>query len=660
MHASLQLEIDFVYASVQNGPRRIFGMTSPDIQLAKNPLIPLPAHWQRVERADQLARCRAMSIDEYWAWVAKQQRWFTEPTVVREGGLGEAKFFPDGRINIADNCVDRWAENPETAERTALIWEGEPGDVRSYTYTQLRDEVSALAAAMVDMGVGHGDVVAIYMPNLIEAFTAIHACNRIGAIYTVLFSGFGPEAVSSRLQAAGATTVVVADASFRRGKQVPLLATLREARKTCPSVARTIVVDRTGTLGELQDGEHRYDDVVAAGKGGIDCTPLDPNEASFLIFTSGTTAKPKGVVHSVGGFLLGTWANAHWQVGYEDGDVYWCAADVGWLTFPIQAVVGGLACGMTLLCYEGALDTPTTDRFYEICRRHHVTKVLGAPTLARMLRKFGGTGAEGLELKLFTMQGEPLDPETFHWTSQTFDVPVVNAYGQTETGSTWCYPVYGVDDLKAGSLGRVVPGHDFDIVDDEGKSVPVGTKGNLVLTEPFPTMCRTVWQDPARYHEAYFARFPGRYATNDEALLDEDGHLWVLGRSDDVINVAAHRISTMEIEATIGAQPGVAEVAVVGVPDETKGTVPVAFVVLRPDADAEAVRAAADAAVTSEIGAYARLGNVYVCRALPKTRTGKTMRRVLREIGSTGDYTGDTSAMEDPEAVDAVRAATRG
>jgi acetyl-CoA synthetase len=627
--------------------------------LAKNPLIPLPGHWQRHERADQLARCRAMSTEDYWGWVAAQQRWSTPWTVYREGGLGEARFYPDGRLNIADNCIDRWAENPATADRPAVIWEGEPGDVRTYTYSQLRDEVSALAASMVELGVGHGDVVAIYMPNLIEAFTAIHACHRIGAIYTVLFSGFGPEAVSSRLQAARATTVVVADASYRRGKLTPLLATLREARATCPTVVNTIVVDRTGTLGALQPGEHRYDEVVAAGKAGIDCVPLDPNEACFLIFTSGTTAKPKGVVHSVGGFLLGTWANAHWQVGYEDGDVYWCAADVGWLTFPIQSVVGGLACGMTLLCFEGALDTPTTDRFYELCRRHQVTKVLGAPTLARMLRKFGGPGPEGLELKLFTMQGEPLDPDTFTWTSATFDAPVVNAYGQTETGSTWCYPVYGVDDLKAGSLGWPVPGHSFDIVDDDGVSVPQGTKGNVVLTEPFPTMCRTVWDDPARYQEAYFARFPGMYATNDEGLVDEDGHLWVLGRSDDVINVAAHRISTMEIEATVGAVPGIAEVAVVGIPDDTKGTVPVAFAVLRPDADEAAVRAAAEAAVVREIGAYARLGALYLPSALPKTRTGKTMRRVLREVAATGDYTGDTSAMEDPAAVDAVRDAVQ-
>jgi acetyl-CoA synthetase len=636
------------------------GADNAAAQLAKNPLIPLPGHWQRHERADQLARCRAMSTEDYWGWVAAQQRWSTPWTVYREGGLGEARFFTDGRLNIADNCIDRWAENPATADRPAVIWEGEPGDVRTYTYAQLRDEVSALAASMVDLGVGHGDVVAIYMPNLIEAFTAIHACHRIGAIYTVLFSGFGPEAVSSRLQAARAGTVVVADASYRRGKQVPLLATLREARATCPTVVNTIVVDRTGTLGELQPGEHRYDELVAAGKAGIDCTPLDPNEACFLIFTSGTTAKPKGVVHSVGGFLLGTWANAHWQVGHEDGDVYWCAADVGWLTFPIQSVVGGLACGMTLLCFEGALDTPTTDRFYQLCRRHRVTKVLGAPTLARMLRKFGGPGPDALELKLFTMQGEPLDPETFHWTSETFDVPVVNAYGQTETGSTWCYPVYGVDDLKAGSLGRPVPGHSFDIVDDDGVSVPQGTKGNVVLTEPFPTMCRTVWDDPARYHESYFARFPGKYATNDEGLVDEDGHLWVLGRSDDVINVAAHRISTMEIEATVGAVPGVAEVAVVGVPDATKGTVPVAFAVLRPGADEATVRADAEAAVVREIGAYARLGGLYLASALPKTRTGKTMRRVLREVAATGDYTGDTSAMEDPAAVDAVRAATEG
>jgi acetyl-CoA synthetase len=424
-----------------------------------------------------------------------------------------------------------------------------------------------------------------------------------------------------------------------------------------------VVVDRTGDRSALTAGEHAYAAVLAAGAGGTPTVALDPNEPSFLIFTSGTESRPKGVVHSVGGFLLGTWANAHWQVGYEPGDVYWVAADVGWLTFPIQAVVGGLACGMTIACFEGALDTPSTARFYDICEKHAVTKVLAAPTLVRMLRKFGDDLAAAHPLpglKLVTVQGEPLDADTFGWATATFDVPVVNAYGQTETGSTWTYPVYGVEDLKPGSVGTPVPGHAFEILDDDGAPVPRGVKGNLVLTSPFPTLARTVWDDHDRYLRTYFSRFPGKYATNDEAVLDHDGHLWVLGRADDVINVAAHRISTMEIEAVVTSHPAVVEAAVVGVPDETKGTVPIAFVTLAAGAEPDAARAEIRAQVVREMGGYARLDAVHVTPAMPKTRTGKTMRRLLRDVVVHGAPTGDTSAMEDPAALDAVAAVVRG
>ena len=598
--------------------------------------------------------------------MARQQRWSTPWETVRTGGMDGFRYFEGGRLNVAENCVDRWAEDPATAGRAAVVWEGEPGDVRTRTYAELADEVSALAAGLVDLGVGKGDVVAIYMPNLVEAFTAIHACNRIGAIYTVLFSGFAEEAVAARLRAARASAVVVADASYRRGRRVPLLDTLRAARAGAPDLRVTVVVDRTGSVGSgavpLVEGEHAYPEVLARGAAGTPAVPLDPNEPSFLIFTSGTESQPKGVVHSVGGFLLGTWANAHWQVGYEPGDVYWVAADVGWLTFPIQAVVGGLACGMTIACFEGALDTPTTARFYEICERHAVTKVLCAPTLVRMLRKFGDDLAAAHPLpglKLVTVQGEPLDGDTFTWATQTLDVPVVNAYGQTETGSTWTYPVYGAEDLKPGSVGTPVPGHTFEIVDDDGAPVPPGTKGNLVLTSPFPTLARTVWDDHERYLATYFSRFPGKYATNDEAVLDRDGHLWVLGRADDVINVAAHRISTMEIEAVVTSHPDVVEAAVVGVPDDTKGTVPIAFVTLRPDAAPDVARAEIGSQVVREMGGYAGLAAVHVTPSMPKTRTGKTMRRLLRDVVMHGRPTGDTSAMEDPAALDAVAAALR-
>ncbi|MHA6619840.1 AMP-binding protein [Pseudonocardia sp. DLS-67] len=639
------------------------GPTDSLSQLIDRPLSPLRPEWVVPERAEALRAARAFpDADAYWEWVAGQQRWSTPWHTVRSGGLESFRYFEGGRINVADNCVDRWAEDPATRDRVAVVWEGEPGDVRTVTYADLADDVSRLAAGLLALGVARGDVVGIYMPNLVEAFTAIHACNRIGAIYTVLFSGFGEEAVASRLQAARASVVIVADASYRRGRRIELLETLRAARKRAPSVRATVVVDRTGDAAALEAGEHAWSDVLERGAAGTPAVPLDANDPSFLIFTSGTESRPKGVVHSVGGFLLGTWANAHWQVGYEPGDVYWVAADVGWLTFPIQAVVGGLACGMTIACFEGALDTPTPARFYTICERHRVTKVLAAPTLARMLRKFGDELATTHPLpglKLITMQGEPLDADTFEWTSSTFDVPVVNAYGQTETGSTWTYPVYGVEPLKAGSVGTPVPGHTFEIVDDDGRPVPPGVKGNLVLTAPFPTLARTVWDDHDRYLATYFSRFPGRYATHDEAVLDDDGQLWVLGRADDVINVAAHRMSTMEIEAVVTAHPAVVEAAVVGIPHDTKGTVPIAFVTLRGDVDAGSAGADIGRHVVAEMGGYARLDAVHVTAAMPKTRTGKIMRRLLRDLVVHGRPTGDTSAMEDPAALDVVAAAVR-
>jgi len=636
-------------------------------QLLATPLQPLAEQWRSPAQAELLATARArhdQSPDAYWTWVAEQQRWIRPWDTVRTGELGDFTYFGGGQMNVADNCVDRWAEDPATADRTAVIWEGEPGDVRTVSYAELADEVSRLAGGMASLGVAKGDVVAIYMPNAIEAFTAVHACNRIGAIYTILFSGFGPDAVRSRLEASRAKAVIVLDASYRRGKLTPLLETLRAARRQVGTVQHTIVVDRTGRGLPLEDGEMSYADALNLAPKPIPAVPLEANDPAFLIFTSGTEARPKGVVHSVAGFLIGTWANVRWQVGPQDGDVYWVAADVGWLTFPIQAVVGGLANAMTIVCFEGAMDTPTNARFYEICEKHHVTKVLGAPTLLRMLRKYGDdlAAAHPLpDLKLVTVQGEPLDGDTFTWASSHLGrgVPVVNAYGQTETGSTWTYPVAGVEALKPGSTGTAVPGHVYDIVDDNGKTVPPGRKGNLVLTQPFPTLARTVWDDPERYQHAYFSRFPGCYGTNDEAVLDDDGHLWVLGRADDVINVAAHRISTLEIEAIATAHPQVAEAAVVGVSDATKGTVPVGFLTLLDGADPGQVKQEVSAQVASQLGGYARLGAVYLTSALPKTRTGKIMRRLLRDVVEHGEPQGDTSAMEDVSGLQAVQRAVR-
>jgi acetyl-CoA synthetase len=630
--------------------------------LMREPLMPIPAAFRSAKQERLLAEARALEAqgpDAYWEWVARQFRWSTPWRAVREGDFGDLRYFPGGTINVADNCIDRHAENPATADRTALIWEGEDGAVRTLTYRELRDAVARLANGLKALGIGKGDVVAIYLPNLPEAFVAIHACNRIGAIYTVLFAGFSPDAVALRLQTAHANLVITADGSLRRGRVVPLLGNLRQARLAAPDVRNVIVIDRTGNRPALRDDEAAYEALCAAQSSDCQCEPLEANDPSFLIFTSGTEAKPKGLVHSVAGFLLGTWANVQWQINPEDGDVYWCAADVGWLTFPIHAVIGGLAHGMTMLCYEGALDTPTHEHFYQIAERHNVTKLLAAPTLARMLRGAGDTLAEAHPLpalRLASLQGEPLDIETFRWAARHIGsgVPVINAYGQSETGSTWTFPIAGVDDIKAGSCGRTVPGHGYEILDDNGQPVPPGTPGNLVLTHPFPTLARTVWDDHPRYMQGYFSRFPGRYQTSDRAICDPDGHLWVVGRTDDVINVAAHRISTMEIESAVNAQAGVAEAAVIGVDDAVKGTVPVAFVTLMAGADRAQVERAVTAAVDHAIGGIARLHRVYITRAIPKTRAGKIMRRLLREAVQSGEIQSDTTGLEDPDSLTAI------
>lgn len=628
--------------------------------LTASELRALPDRWRLPAQAALLAHARAAEAagpDGYWQWAAAHLRWMQPWDTLRDGEFGTFRYFAGGYLNVADNCVDRHAENPATAERDAIIWEGEPGDVRRLSYRALRDEVARCANGLRARGVQRGDVVAIHLPNLPEAFVAIHACNRIGAIYTVLFSGFAPDAIRLRLQASRAAVVVTADAAWRRGRRVPLLANLRTARADVPTLRHTVVVDRTGSSPAMQDGETAWASLMDAQTADCTCERLEANDPAFLIFTSGTESKPKGVVHSTAGFLLGAWANVQWQIGPQPDDVYWCAADVGWLTFPIQAVIGGLAQGMTLFVYEGALDFPDRLRFLDMAARHDVTKILVAPTGLRMLRAAGDDVVRAHRpprLRLITAQGEPLDPDTSNWAERTLDVPVVNAYGQTETGSTWTLPVHGVDPAKPGSCGTPTPGHRCAVVDDEGNPVPPGTRGNLVLTAPFPTLARTIWDDPARYRATYFNRFPGAYATSDEAVQDAQGQIWVLGRADDVINVAAHRISTMEIEGAVSSEPGVAEAAVVGVHDATRGMVPVAFVTLRPDADAEAVTAGVSAAVERAIGGFARLGRVYLPSVLPKTRAGKVMRRLLREAAETGAVKGDLTGLEDPASIEAV------
>ena len=636
--------------------------------LMDTPLDPLPEKWlnkERQELADMARALDAESPDKYWQWASEQFRWMTPWETLREGDFPDFKFFSGGYMNAADNCVDRHAENPKLANKAAIIWEGEPLDEsRQLTYLELRDEVSRCANALKSLGVEKGDVVALYMQNLPEAFVVAHACNRIGAIHTILFSGFPADAIVSRLETAEPKVIVIADKSYRRGKDVNLLSTWREAKGDCPSVLNTLVFDRSGEQPALEEGELDYRSLLDAQSSDCACVPMEANEPSFLVFTSGTTSKPKGVVHSVAGFMMGAWANVFWQLGADPGDVCWCATDVGWLTFPIQSLVGGLAAGTTQVCYEGSPDYPNNERFYQIAEKYDVKKIITAPTLIRMLRTFGDDLAAKYplpELEVMSVQGEPLDASSYHWAREKLGpgVPVVNAYGQTETGSTWTYPIAGVDTTKAGSCGSPVPGYRGIIVDDEGKEVPVGVRGHFVLTYPLPSMARTIWKDHDRYVESYFSQLPGTYWCSDEGVKDADGHIWVLGRSDDVINVAGHRLSTVEIETAITSHPKVSDAAVMGVTDDIKGLVPIAFVNLAAGSDETLVAGELKARVQEALGGIARLDAVYVTTALPKTRTGKTVRRLLIEIVEQGDTNSDTSSLEDLTSLDACRQATR-
>ncbi|AWN23569.1 acetyl-coenzyme A synthetase [Deinococcus irradiatisoli] len=602
-------------------------------------------------------RLRSLPPTEYWAAIAGELDWDTRWTQVLDGSLGDFRYFVGARGNVSVNCLDRHAE--AAPDKVALHYEREDGLSETWTYRRLTIETARFAAALQDMGVGKGDRVALLLSNIPEAFIAIHACYRIGAIYSVIFAGFSASAVRDRLEDAQPKVVVVADGLLRRGKVVPLKDTLDEARRGIDSIKHVVVATRLGLEVQWQPDERRFDDVMTRTRRLAEPVMLDANDPGFIIYTSGTTSKPKGLVHSGLGFLVGTYANVKWSLNLRRDDVYWCTADVGWLTFPIFALVGGLAHGATHVIYEGSIDTPTPSRPYELIEKYSVNKVFTAPTALRMLRRAGQDALAGHDLskvELIALVGEPLDPETWHWTSETFGAFVNNTYGQTETGTAWASSMVGLTSTKPGSCGEPLPGYRAEVVDEEGRPVPAGQLGYLTLTEPFPCLARTVWNDPQRYFETYFGEFPGRYASADAAMFDEDGQLWVTGRVDDVMNVSGHRIGTMELEAALITHPAVSEAAVVAQPDDLRGAVPVAFVVPRAGAGggADLGSELAEAIVTG-VGKYARPAAVYVVPTLPRTRSGKIMRRLLRDLLQHGEVRGDLSSLENPDALDVVQ-----
>lgn len=617
-------------------------------------------------QAAELLEAARLDPDGYWAEAAGELEWYAGWTAVREGELPEFRYFVGGLTNVAENCVLRHARAHPA--RVALRWEREDGAREVWTYADLEAAVRRFAAVLKSLGVGRGDRVGIYLSNIPEAFVAIQACYWVGAIYTVLFAGFSASAVRERLSDAGAKLVIVADGSPRRGKVVPLKATLDEALEGVATVEQVIVIRRMGLDVAMRPGRDLdCAELMRAAAPDPQPEAMEANDPGFIIYTSGTTSKPKGVVHSGIGFLLGAQENTRWTLNLQPEDSFWCTADVGWLTYPIFTIVGGLAAGASMVVYEGALDFPDAGRFYQMLERYRVNKVFTAPTALRMLRRAGGQWMEGRDtgaLDLVSLVGEPLDPDTWRWTRDVLGggrIFVNNTYGQTETGSAWTSTMVGLTATKPGSCGHPLPGYCWRVLEDDGSEARPGEVGYLVLTDPFPCLARTVWGDHARYLETYFGRFPGLYLSGDAAAVDAHGQVWVTGRVDDVINVAGHRLGTMELEAALINHPAVGEAAVIGAADEVKGLAVVAFVVLRAghEPSPELEREIADTLV-ARVGAIARPREVVLTRNVPRTRSGKIMRRLLRELIEKGSVSGDLTGLENPDAIEELKAQLAG
>ncbi len=597
----------------------------------------------------------------FWTERARELEWSVPFTKVLEWDPPDAKWFLGGKINVSANCLDRHLRTARN-NKAALIWEGEPGEQRTLTYAQLHREVCRFANVLKSLGVARGDRVAMYMPLVPELAISMLACARIGAVHNVVFGGFSAESLRDRINDSGAKVLVTADGGYRRGGVVPLKQIADEAVSGTPSIAHVVVCRRGGFPIRFEEGRDRWwHDLMQEASADCPPEPMDPESMLFLLYTSGTTGKPKGIMHTTAGYLTGAAATTRWVFDLRDEDVYWCTADIGWVTGHSYVVYGPLANGATVLMYEGAPDWPKRDRFWEMVERHGVTVFYTAPTAIRAFMKWGPEHPHRHDLsslRLLGSVGEPINPEAWVWYHTTIGggrCPVVDTWWQTETGHIMITPLPGLSSLRPGSASRPFPGITAEIYSEAGKPVGVGG-GYLVLTQPWPGMLRGIWGDPDRFRAQYWSRFPGVYFTGDGARRDEDGNLWLLGRVDDVLNVAGHRIGTMEVESALVDHPAVAEAAVVGVDHEIKGTAIAAFVILKEGGAAAgaATESALKEHVSKKIGAIARPEQILFTADLPKTRSGKIMRRLLRDI-ATGKALGDTTTLADPAVVAALK-----
>ncbi|MDH6131965.1 acetyl-CoA synthetase [Kitasatospora sp. MAA4] len=576
-----------------------------------------------------------------------------------------ARWFVGGRLNVAYNCVDRHVAAGH-GDRVAFHWEGEPGDRRTLTYADLKDAVCRAANALVELGVRAGDRVALYMPMIPETAIAMLACARLGAPHTVVFGGFSAEALRGRILDCDARVVITADGGFRKGAAAALKPAVDEAVASCPDVRTVLVVRRTGAPVAFTEGRDVWwHEVVDRQSPEHQAQAFDAEHPLYIMYTSGTTARPKGILHTSGGYLTQV-AWSHWAVFdiKAEQDVFWTAADIGWVTGHSYIVYGPLANGTTSVMYEGTPDTPHQGRWWEIVQRYGVTQLYCAPTAIRTFMKWGEQFPDRFDLsslRLLGSVGEPINPEAWIWYRRHIGgdhCPVMDTWWQTETGAQMLSPLPGLSTCKPGSALGPLPGISADVVDDLGQPVPAGSGGYLVLTEPWPAMLRTIWGDEERYRETYWSRFPGVYFAGDGAKKDEDGDIWLLGRVDDVMNVSGHRISTTEVESALVSHPRVAEAAVVGASDPATGQGIVAFVILRtsqePQAGPEETAAALREHVARQIGPIARPRQVLIVQELPKTRSGKIMRRLLKDVAEHREL-GDVTTLTDSSVMELIR-----
>jgi acetyl-CoA synthetase len=612
------------------------------------------AHVKSLAEYDKLWKHAADDPSGFWAEQAASLAWFRKWDKVLEWNEPFAKWFVGGKLNASYNCIDRHLDGPRK-NKAAIIWEGEPGDTRVLRYQDLHREVCKFSSALKKLGIKPGDRVTIYMPMIPEAVVAMLGCARIGATHSVIFGGFSAEAVADRNNDAKARVVITADGSWRRGKIVPLKQNVDAALDKSPTVEKCIVFNRCNQQVNMKAGRDLWwHELMADASAVCPAEPFDSEHPLYILYTSGSTGKPKGVLHTTAGYLLGTALTHRWVFDLKEDDTFWCTADIGWVTGHSYIVYGPLANGATVVMYEGAPNHPRENRFWEIIEKYRVSIFYTAPTAIRAFIKWGDHHVNQHDLsslRLLGTVGEPINPEAWMWYHQVIGkgrCPIVDTWWQTETGMILIAPLPGAIATKPGSATKPFPGVVAEVVDKQGNPVPAGQGGFLVIKKPWPAMLRTIYGDDERYRQQYWANVPHVYFTADGARRDEDGYIWVMGRVDDVLNVSGHRLSTMEVESALVHHEKVAEAAVVGKPDDIKGEGIACFVTLKAGfAASDELKKELQARVVKEIGSLARPDEIRFTEALPKTRSGKIMRRLLRDIASGKATTGDTTTLED-------------